>query len=374
MKRIFYIVILLAGCKEVYNPTLNNHNLNYLVVEGNILPGDSTYIRLSRSVPVNDSSVVYPETHATVSVESEDGSETYTLEDQLNGFYFSPFLPLNSPRQYRLHIFTADGKEYASDYVPVKLTPPIDSISWKLDPDKGVTIYVNAHDASNTTQYYRWEYVETWEHNPKYFSELIYDASVAGVRARRPDEQIYRCWNTNTPGDILLASTVGLSADVVHEKPLTTIPYGSEKIDRVFSIGVTQYALTKGAYEFWNNLKKNTEQLGSIFDPQPFADYGNIHCISNSSEPVLGYVTACTVVKQRIFIHWTDVQWPYSYPYCGDTLVTGDHISQLFSGTEYLPVQYDPSYPPGTAVDGALKDCVDCRLHGGSTVKPPYMP
>ncbi|HYK47799.1 MAG TPA: DUF4249 domain-containing protein [Parafilimonas sp.] len=374
MKRIFYIVILLAGCKEVYNPTLDNHNLNYLVVEGNIFPGDSTYIRLSRSVPVNDSSVVYPETYATVSVESEDGSETYTLEDQLNGFYFSPFLPLNSPKQYRLHIFAADGKEYASDYVPVKVTPPIDSISWKLDASGGVTIYANSHDASNTTQYYRWEYVETWEHNPKYFSQLVYDASVGGVRQRRPDEQIYRCWNTNTSSDILLASTVGLSGDVVHEKPLIAIPYGSEKIDNVYSILVTQYALTKGAYEFWNNLKKNTEQLGSIFDPQPFADYGNIHCISNSSEPVLGYVTACTVVQQRIFIHWTDVQWPYSYPSCNDTLVTGSHISQLFSGTEYLPVQYDPSYPPGTAVDGALKDCVDCRLHGGSTVKPPYMP
>jgi len=371
IKRFFYIVVLFAGCKDIYNPPLKNPGYNYLVVEGNIVVGDSTFIRLSRTIAVSDTSRRQLETNAAVTVESEDG-ESYNLQNRFDGVYYSPLLPITSTKEYRLHIFTADGKEYASDYVPVKLTPPIDSISWKLDPGKGVTIYANTHDPTNTSQYYRWEYVETWEHRPKYLSELIWDRTVQYLRGRTPEEQIYRCWNTDTSGEILLASTTGLAADVVHEKPLIQIPYASEKIDKVYSILVKQYTLTKGGYEFWTNLKNNTEQLGGIFDPQPFADYGNIHCISNLAEPVLGYITACSTAEQRIYVYWTDVTWPYSFPTCGDTTVTPDHVAEIFSGFDYLPLHYVLS-PPG-GVFGVLNECADCRLHGGTTVKPPYMP
>jgi hypothetical protein len=321
--------MLFASCKDVYNPTVKNADLNYLVVEGNIVLGDSTFIRLSRTVAVSDTSIIQPERNATVSVEADDGT-SFQLQNQFDGIYFSPPLNIDVAKTYRLHIFTADGKEYASEYVPVNLTPPIDSISWKLDPNKGVTIYANTHDATNNTQYYRWQFVETWEHGPKYLSELIYDETIEYVRKRKPEEQIYRCWNIVTSGQIILTSTTGLSADVVHEKPLVQIPYGSEKIDRVYSINVTQNALTKEAFEFWTNLSKNTEQLGSIFDPQPFADFGNIHCLTNAEEPVLGYISACSTTQTRIFIKWNDVQWPYSFPFCGDTVVVAQNIKEVF--------------------------------------------
>jgi len=256
--------------------------------------------------------------------------------------------------------------------VPVKETPPIDSISWKQD-ENGVTIYANTHDATNSTQYYRWKNVATWEHRSKQNSELIFDPSLNGLRTRTPEEQIYRCWNTDTSEDISIASTAGLSADVVFEKPLVQIPYASQRISTVYSINVTQYALTKEEYEFWQNLKKNTEQLGSIFDPQPFADYGNMHCISNPDEPVIGFISACTSQQQRIYIYWDQVRWPYSFPACEDTLITSDKIVEAFSHYTFLPVHKAFS-PPGSVI-GDFSQCVDCKLiGGGSNVKPPYMP
>ena len=36
-KKFFYIILLLAGCKEAYNPPVENSNPNYLVVEGNFI-------------------------------------------------------------------------------------------------------------------------------------------------------------------------------------------------------------------------------------------------------------------------------------------------------------------------------------------------
>lgn len=374
MKRVLlYIIIIIAGCKEEYNVPVDATGYNYLVVEGNIVAGnDSTFIHLTRTIPVDDTSNLTPETNARVQVESE-GGELYLLQEKGDGIYFAPPLNINTGNNYRLHIVTSDGKEYASDYVPVKTTPPIDSVSWKPDASNGVAIYVTTHDPAGNTRYYRWEYDETWEHRSRSGSLLIYDPALHDVRYRLPEEQIYRCWNSDAPGDIQIANTAGLSADVLFEKPLTNIPYNSVKISFVYSIRVRQYALTKEAYEFWDNLKKNTEEQGGIFGPRPFADYGNIRCITDPTEPVVGFISACSLSQQRIYIEWEQVQWPFYYPFCQDSTVAPSMIETVFSGPFVLPIAY--TSPPRGAVIGSGPECVDCRLTGGgTTVRPPYMP
>jgi hypothetical protein len=368
MKRFLYILIIVSGCKDVYNPTLKNTAINYLVVEGNILAGDdSTIIHLSRTIKISDTARMQPELNAAVTVEG-DGGDFYFLPEQNDGVYSAPSLNIGVSEKYRVHIFTADGKEYASDYVPVTQTPPIDSVSWKFDSTGGVNIFVNTHDVTGNTQYYRWEYTETWEHRSVDSSVLIYDNG--GLRNRGADEQIYRCWNTTTPGDIFLGSAAGLSSDVIFEKKLVNIPYKSDKIRWVYSILVTQYGLTKEGYEFWDNLKKNTEQLGSIFDPQPFSEFGNIHCISNADEPVVGFISACSATQKRIYIYWAQVHFPYELSGCKMILVSANKIDETFSGNRFVPL----SYGNGGTVRAYTVECLDCREQGGTNVKPPYMP
>ncbi|MEP6682091.1 MAG: DUF4249 domain-containing protein [Parafilimonas sp.] len=371
MKRFLCLFILFAGCKEAYNPHVKNAGYNYLVVEGNIIVGnDATSIHLSRTITINDTSRSQSETNATVTVESDNG-DTYSLENQNNGIYSSAALNISINKNYRVHIFTADGKEYASDFVPVKQTPPIDSVSWKYDTNNGVTIYANAHDETNNTQYYRWEFAETWKHHAFDSSVLIYDNG--SIRNRLPGEQVYGCWNVVASSETYIASTAGLSSDVVYEKPLIQIPYGSEKISDIYSIIVYQYALTKEGYEFWDNLKKNTETLGSIFDPQPFTEFGNIHCITDASEPVIGFISACSIAQQRIFIKWEQIQWPLQSLGCMDELISPDKVKETFASGSLSPVGYG-SNPPGS-IFGDAAECVDCRLNGGgTTVKPSYMP
>ena len=361
------MILLLAGCKEVYNPPVETSNPNYLVVEGNIVVGDSTFIHLSRTIGINDTSIIQPERNAIVSVESEDG-ESYGLQNMFNGNYFSPLLPISSTKNYRLHIFTADGKEYASDYVPVKITPPIDSVSWKFDNTGGINIFVNTRDVTNTTQYYRWKYVSCWERRSRDSSELIFENGA--LRYRTPDEQIYHCYHIDTSAEIFVASTAGLSSDVIFEKKLANIPYRSIQVRWVYTILVSQYALTKEAFEYWENLKKNTEQIGSIFDPQPFAEFGNIHCVTNADEPVLGFVSACTTSRQRLYIFYSEVHYPYDLPDCQLTVVSPSQIAEVFSGYMFLPLRYGDF----GSVLAYTRECLDCRLQGGTNVKPPYMP
>lgn len=368
MKKLLYILILTAGCKEEYNPPIKNGGYNYLVVEGNIVAGnDSTFIHLTRTIPVADTSNVQPETNATVKVESENG-EVYQLMQENNGIYFAPPLPVDLNENYRIHIVTANGKEYASDYVPVKQTPPIDSVSWKFNETDGIDIYVNTHDATGSSQYYRWQYTSAYEHRSVDSSVLIYDN---GLRWRLKNEQIYRCYNVDTSGDIFIASTAGLSSDVVFEKKLVSYPYEASQFRWVYTINVTQYALTKEAYEYWDNLKKNTEKIGSIFDPQPFADFGNIHCISDPDEPVIGFISACSTSQKRLYIFYSQVHYPYNLSDCKPFVVSPTDIDEVFSETyKNIPLRYGDF---GTVI-GYETECLDCRLGGGTNVKPPYMP
>ena len=86
-----------------------------------------------------------------------------------DGIYTSPNLNLVLNQEYRLRITTSNGKEYLSDYVIAKKTPLIDSLGFRQE-DKGVQVYVNAHDDSNNTRYYRWDFDETWEIKSYYYS------------------------------------------------------------------------------------------------------------------------------------------------------------------------------------------------------------
>jgi hypothetical protein len=49
----------------------------------------------------------------------------------------------------------------------------------------------------------------------------------------------------------------------------------------LYYIKLSQYALSHDAYLFYQKLKKNTEQLGSIFDAQPSELSSNIHCVTD---------------------------------------------------------------------------------------------
>jgi hypothetical protein len=86
----------------------------------------------------------------------------------------------------------------------------------------------------------------------------------------------------------------------------------------MYSVIVSQYALTSNQFKYWTELKKNSEQLGTLFDAQPSQLNSNIHCITNPAEPVMGYLSASTVQKKRIFIansEMTNINYvPYDLP------------------------------------------------------------
>lgn len=287
---------------------------SYLVVEGVINTGsDSTIIHVSRTVQISSGRDSAAETGAQVSVENSNNI-SYPLSEIGKGVYAASDMGLDSTQEYRLRIKTSNGKEYLSDLIQSKSTPSIDSIGFAIS-NNGLQLYVNTHDPKGSTRYYRWQYQETWRFHSKFFSSYMTSGNAI---VPRPINQIkYYCFANHSSSSIVLGSSAKLSQDVIYQQPILSIPSTSEKIELRYSILLKQYALTQDAYNYWQNLKKNTEQLGSIFDAQPSEIQGNIHCISNKQEPVIGYISVGNVKQKRIFIDNSQLPdtWAPADPY-----------------------------------------------------------
>ena len=370
----------LISCKKPYTPEAVTAPNNYLVVEGIINVGDdSTHIKLSRTVNLSSGVTTNPETNAILTIEN-DQDLSFPLSEISKGTYATSVLHLDISRKYRLRIKTSKQQEYLSDFVQAKLTPPIDSIGYSQTAG-GIQLYANTHDSNNQTHYYRWEYDETWQFNSKFQS--LYISNGTEIVPRTAAQDIYSCFGNSSSSTILLGSSAKLSEDVIYRAPLTQILSTSEKIGIKYSILLRQYALSTEAYNFWINLKKNTEQLGSIFDAQPSNINGNIHNTVDPAEPVIGYISATSIQTKRIFLtkEQLPVNWLVDYPYSctADSILFVDASgkSVTYPVKEILvplPNRYIPirqfSVDGATAFAGFLASsiqCVDCTLRGTKT-------
>ena len=376
MKRyhlLFFLIIAttVLCCKKAYQPPVVTANNNFLVVEGVINTGTSaiTTIKLSRTRSLGDTSTsLKAEKGAQVQIESESGS-SFLVADKGNGVYQSVLLSLNPALRYRLRVTTTVGGIYQSAFVAAKQSPPIDSVTWKRDKD--LSIYVHTHDPLNKTVYYRWEFDETWQYRAAYQASL-------GVKNRiifylDSTNQTYNCWGTEHSTNIITASTAVLAKDVISYTPIRVIADSSEKPAIRYSINVQQYALTEDAYNYWEILKKNTQQTGTIFDPQPSQNNGNLKCVTNPDEPVLGFVSACSITEKRVFINNNQlVNWMYVNRANNDCVQsTGTQDPNNYLHFIYPDTTFAPYYFISGGTIAIFKTpCLDCTRRGGTNIKP----
>lgn len=352
---IWTLLALAGGCVDPYRPPEIASPSSYLVVNGffDSSPGTTTTISLSRTQNLTDTKAPTAETKAQVTIESQSKA-VYTLKESSAGVYtLSGVTPL-SGETYRLHVKTTKGVDYYSNYVPVNTTPPVDSVSWHVE-NNGVQINVNTHDPKNSTRYYRWDFDETWEFTSAYYSALELKNNNIVDRT----EQIFRCWASESSKNILTTSTARLSQDVVSQFPLTFIDGTSARFGIRYSILVRQIALTQAAFDYYDQLAKITQNIGSIFDPQPSQLTGNIRAMNNSGELALGFFRVGSIATKRIFIMYS--QLPTF------------HIRTGYEGclVDTLSLKDIRAQQPGiiSAYEGGLYftsgiGCLDCRLRG----------
>jgi len=363
------------ACRDKYMPKLNTPLTGFLVVEGFINVGNgSSDFSLSRASGL-DSVRIIPETGAQLDVQSENGN-SFPLTELGGGKYSVAQISVTMGQRYRLHIRTSKGKDYVSDYSAIKITPPIDSVNWTAD-NEGVSIFVTTHDPQNQSVYYQWQFEETWKYTSKYQSDYIYDGSNVLIR---PDSLKipYTCYQKDNSTNISIASSAKLEADMISQFPLTKVLYAtSNKMINRYSILVKQSTLTKDWYEWKQKVKKNTEQLGSIFDAQPSETGGNIHCVTDPNESVIGFVACTTETEKRIFIDHSEILSAHVYTGYEDCYeLKHKNNPDSLAGISFQNSAITSTIiGPGGGIDYvniSSIGCVDCRLKGGDSTTPAF--
>nr|WP_294795468.1 DUF4249 domain-containing protein [uncultured Mucilaginibacter sp.] len=375
------LIFCVYACKEKYVPQIKDVNPNYLVVDGFINTGtDSTIFKLSRTFKLESKAVMAVERAAIVAIESDAGA-SYILPELAAkpGTYAVPPLNLDQTKKYRLRIRTKDNKEYLSDFVESKVSPPVE-LTYDFRHGN-LNIYSNTNDPTGKSRYYSYTYIETWQYRAPQHSIFKVENHLLKDRIY-PKDDIYDCYHEAVSTKLPIATTATLAEDRLADNLIIDILPGSQRVRIEYSVLVKQTVLTKAGFEFYETLNKNTEKVGSIFDSQPSLLVGNIKCTSNPTEVVIGFISAGTRTEKRILL--VANQFPFDFigpvpdPYCvkhTDSIPEPKVKALLLdpTQTEYIPIDWmHPNVHPDTLLATKVYECVDCRLQGGTTKMPSY--
>jgi hypothetical protein len=250
---------------------------------------------------------------------------------------------------------------------------PIDSLSWGIDNDQFI-IYSYTHDNSKPYSYYKYTIEETYEYAAPFLSQYRYENGDAVYRL--PDDDIYKCWITNPVSNtISITSTESLTQNIVSKFKLHSITRSDRKLWHKYSLLAKQFAINKEAHSYWEQIKRLSEDVGGLFDPIPYSVNGNIHSETNPNEKVLGYFYGGEVTESRIVVTTFDL--PNNFKgviesHCREDLVSVGNLSSLEGKDVIITI---PQYNLTTIVGYYYTTpiCADCRLQGGTNIRPLFM-
>lgn len=365
-----FLVLLftLSGCVTEFIPAVDEA-VELLVVQGVLTDrGDPVTIKLSTSVPLGQISDAKPLSGCSVSYTDDIGS-SINLNETLPGIYVT-----NSHgtvgRTYTLHIRTGKSRNnFSYESFPMKMNsvPAIDSlyyvkklISEQIDNIAAVEecqIYLDTHDPTNACKYYRWNYSETWK---------------LRLRADVPNQT---CWITNNSDNIFIHNATSISENVFKQLPVKYISKETDRLWTKYSILVNQFSMNEDEYNYWEKLQKVTEQVGGLYDIIPSSIPGNLVCIENPNEKVLGYLSVSAVSSRRIFIteKFSGIVDPYAR--CAiDTIYDGPVTIEGLGSYLWLLFDIKPTPFSGKPRVRIITDnygCADCTVRG-STQRPDF--
>jgi hypothetical protein len=373
IKALFLILILYTNCISEFDPPSRGYE-NLLVVEAFLSDDDAPFeVKLSRSTPI-DTTAFIPESGASINLESASG-ETFQLFEVNSGLYHSnSMINPQAGQEYRLMIRTRDSKQYESEFVTMRETPPIGELTYQYEEKstqglKGLQFLVSTSDPDNKTWYYRYEYDETWIFRTPYDSYLIWEDGQLFQRY----ERINTCWKFDKSTNIRITTSKNLTSDIISDYPLLYVSNETDRLKTRYSLNVKQFSLSEESYNYWVELQKVTESLGTLFDPQPSIIRGNISNVNDESEVVLGYFDAASIQEKRIFVNSNDferISYPNYYSFCYDSIVSFGQIQEMVD-SQWMIVSETMDEAGFPAYLFSIPVCIDCRL-AGSNVKPDY--
>ncbi|MDX2245858.1 MAG: DUF4249 domain-containing protein [Bacteroidia bacterium] len=377
---------LFSGCVEPVEIEITEET-RLLVVDGIITDAPGPYqVKLSVSGPLNQNLYI-PETGASLMIEAESGEKT-PLNEVMEGVYVTDSSALRGQtgQNYRLLITRNNGNVYQSSWETIRPSPAIDSVYFRIEAqnrgnglENGVQVYVDTHDPTGNSRFYRWTWSETWKYSVPHSTPFEY----IGNMSTRYIEEKRVCFMNDNSRLIRIGTSTGNSSDIIAGERLDFITTETNRLQMRYSMNVSQYVLSEQEYLFWKSIQEATENTGTLFDRQPQSTTGNVKNTNDPNESVLGYFSASGVSEKRAYFQGSDFQYDITSDVkfrqeCNadlDTILLGPFADQqVFRAIDEGGVFFN-FYQPFIFVAGFLitsPECSDCTVQGGTTQVPDF--
>ena len=303
LKNLYLVAVIfgLTSClEEVEIPT--RLESAFLVVDGGITSEKPPYtVRLSYSgnqINATDINLNLAIVGATVFIKDHSTNDSTELTPSYyeRGIYRSddPNFMGKVGRSYSIRIKLKDGKTYISNPEKMPYCPPIDSVySVYSDvrnesyPD-GYQVFMDTKDPANERNYYRWSSYG-YSRIQRVCNNQFCDDLCGDV-----------CWVPRFQTAINLLDDVNVNGNPIRERPVFFSPvYAPGK----HLIEVTQFTITREAYQFWKLYEEQSSRTGTIFDPLPAPIRGNVYNIKDLNDYALGYFGTSGASRKRLIIY-----------------------------------------------------------------------
>jgi len=311
-------IFLIAVAFLIINACVVPIDLNFpvsdgkLVVDGYITNVEKRHlVKLSYSSGFNDNGIFAPNPVANATVEIvDDSGQSILLAHENNGAYFTPLFKAEANLSYKI-IVQVDEQVYESTFqrlpnhtedtkirYEVTEREVLSTTNLFIKNEKGFGIYVEV-DSSDEPVYYHWV-----QKNYRIFEAF---------RGRQINQAVGAIELPNIVCYVRNIDRVQL--DIFEKLPNNNSAKQNElELDfylpsdfqfHDFAVEVDQLITNKESFEYWNDIKRTTESVGSIFDPAPFSITGNVSNLDGTA--TLGFFGVYNESTSRIFYNNCEV-------------------------------------------------------------------
>jgi hypothetical protein len=324
---ILLLIIILDGCVEPYEIE-NDEFVQSIVVDGMITDKPGPYfLKLNYSTRTSlDLDKAPAVTGASIVLHDDEGN-TEPYKELGPGLYSTSASGMQGVvgRSYHITI-TVDEKQYVSKPSRIYPAGTINDVyatfaESVLNPDNlelpqnGIRVYFNAEGEQGSPNLFRWRWTGTYE--VETYPALRVKAGP--MKTILPDPipcsgyiapgniltqigpcECCRCYVPDYGTEINISENQFFQATEFNNMLLATVPYDSKRFYFKYRIALEQLSLDEEAYDYWRIIKQQQEGQSDIFQPNTVRIKGNVECVSNPSERVLGFFSA-SAVEEKLF-------------------------------------------------------------------------
>lgn len=356
----------LSSCIYPYDADISKETDPTVVIEGEILVGGTSTIRLSYLTELKRASAPHPK--GTAWIEDKDGHRFESASGEASWILNIPTETASSGNQYRA-VVEVDGETYTSEWLNVDPAPTITEISFGTEKNK-VVVYVDVDAQACRSGYMGFAYEETWEFHSDFIPDYVIDPETWEYSEMKTTWPYYWCYRSSESQQMVLLDYSTLDGDKTHQYPIHTFSCTDSRNHRKYSILVKAFALSQDAYLYNKQTQDLSDLGGDLFSPDPGQLKGNLTCTSEEGRPVMGLVLAAEITSKRAFLDDRYLR-----------LIKRDESMMLEVTEDMMPKYYDElNYRPihkimiedREIIGWGPHRCINCLEAGGTQDKPAF--